>query len=163
MRRILLRRLPLELVDIILQWAYSVDLVHRVSHYNIVQSSMPILTMYLGEAKSQYITRVSVHIRGSISQVDEQAPSPGPGALYTLETVDIHSVDPSLPTNARSSSHPIEPHSYDFFWDRESDVVRGTKEARRVILWAHARSVIGVSRSRIVLNAFADILVGLTM
>ena len=165
MRMILLHRLPVELVDIILQWAYSFNLVHRVSCYRISGSSTPILTVYLGEVKSQYIAQVSVHIRGSV-QVGGRVPSPGPKALYTLQTADAHPIDSdsSLSTNVQDSLYPISgSHSYDLFWDRGSDVVRGIKKARRVILWAHARSVICVLKSRFVLNVFIDILVTLPL
>ena len=137
----------MELVEMILQWAFTVDLVQRVTQRTLRYESPPLLTIYLSEAKSQHISGVSVRIRGSIYHVASQEQLQAPDAWYSVQTVDDYLIgDSARPQWQDSSDVIVIAQDYNLFWDRESYLVRGIKDARRVIVWAHARSAVNTFR-----------------
>ncbi|GJE95281.1 hypothetical protein PsYK624_114640 [Phanerochaete sordida] len=148
-QRMLLRRLPRELVDAILLDAeyFANETITGGPQFVQGLKSKECFLADLGELPLQNIVRLSVAIRGyghlntgSCDPCRDRKTCAEVRTWYTVATSmeEEHDHDtPRFATNLRCSS---EPQVHEQSWTRDSAMVRTVQESKTIVVWAHSSS-----------------------
>lgn len=129
-RALLRRLLPLELVDIILQYAEYYYAVVAYTRYPVHSSALelPVLAVSLRGIQARNVVSISLMIKGN-----DCSPLYG-STWYSIGTEDPDSHDTPIAHNPPSSSALI---THQFRWEAQSSVVQQLKEDGVIEVWAH--------------------------
>ncbi|KIP01273.1 hypothetical protein PHLGIDRAFT_374173 [Phlebiopsis gigantea 11061_1 CR5-6] len=138
-RALLRRLLPLELVDIILQYAeYYYAIVAYTRHpVHSYASELPILAISLRDTEARNVVAISLIIRGN------ECPSLHGTTWYSVGTEDPDSHDTPIAHNPPGSSSTMTTHQ--FRWEVHSSVVQQLKETNVIEVWAHTSTDVALN------------------